>query len=194
MALYRKQCNFIPKCQFLILFIMKGGSRSSFPSSSSIIKDGNKLAPTENGMLNKKDNLLFISSNYLKMFIFFDSISQASEFLNSFLYKKNSISKELAEDSFLISSKLEDIDNDSQHLLYRISKRFQEALMDFLKEEADIQYELFSTSYCIKNFDSFFEILFDTIPCNASWESTSEFQDIFKNWVHSTYLTYTQSY
>ena len=40
----------------------------------------------------------------------------------------------------------------------------------------------------------FFEILFDTIPCNASWESTSEFQDIFKNWVHSTYLTYTQSY
>lgn len=143
-------------------------------------------------MLNKKENLIFISSSYLRLIGLFDEIAAGNEFLESFLYQKNPIVKETSKYCTQISEDLETVEVKSRELMLTLSNYFQSTLIKFLRDEKESQYELFSRSYHIEDFDLFLEILFDLTPSHQTWKTTHDFVNILRDWIDLSYSTYNE--
>lgn len=145
-------------------------------------------------MFAKKENLLFVSSSYLRLLNLFDEISAGSAFLESFLYRNNPLVAELSKDCHRLFNTLESNERKNHDMMLCLSKNFEKALIDFLQEDTETQSELFSTAYSIEDVDLFLEIVYDLTPCQQRWNSISDFTSIFNEWINTSYMTYKEHY
>lgn len=144
-------------------------------------------------MHNKKENLIFISSSYLRLIILFDEIASGNEFLESFSYQKNPVVKETSKYCMQLSEDLETVEVNSRELMLTLSIQFQNTLTHFLRDEKEAQYELFSRFYHIEDFDLFLEILFELTPSHQTWKTTHDFIKILKDWIDLSYSAYNEN-